>query len=196
MSLFIHKVSTSRDMAEFTPIPYDLHRHHAEWIPPFRMMERSYINPKKNGHASNADTVCYIASRDGKPEGRIMGIINHELEEVERNKQARFCCFETANNEETAFGLLSAVEDWAEEHGLTKLVGPLGFSNQDPQGFIVEGFDERPSVSTIHNFEYVPSLLEKAGFEKEIDFVTYKIPIPDKAPDLYYTLAPRVTKRP
>ena len=91
--------------------------------------------------------------------------------------------------------MLSAAEDWAKEHGLTKLVGPLGFSNQDPQGFIVEGFEERPSISTIHNFEYVPSLIEKAGYEKEIDFVTYKIPIPDKAPDLYYTLAPRVMKR-
>ena len=86
--------------------------------------------------------------------------------------------------------LLSAAEAWSKEQGLVRLVGPLGFTNQDPQGFIVEGFQERPSINTIHNYEYIPTLVEKAGYSKEVDYVTYKVPIPEKAPEASRRMRP------
>jgi hypothetical protein len=195
VSVVIEKVRSARDLSAFIDVPYRLFRSRGEWIPPLRMMQRNFLSPRHNRFLADSETVCYIATRNGQAQGRIMGIINHRLEEVETEKQARFCSFDTCDNEETALGLLAAVEEWAKDHELVKIVGPLGFSNQDPQGFIVEGFRERPSVNTVHNFEYMPRLMEKAGYSKEVDYVTYKIPLPDRAPDIYYKLAPRVLQR-
>jgi ribosomal protein S18 acetylase RimI-like enzyme len=158
-------------------------------------MERNFINPRKNRHMAHADTVCFVSYTDGEPSGRIMGLVNHELKEVDEGKQARFCCLESIDDEQTALALLSAVETWAKDLGMVKLIGPLGFTNQDPRGFIIEGFEERPALNTNHNFEYIPRLLEIAGYSKEVDYLTYKVPIPEKAPDLYYRLSPRVLQR-
>jgi hypothetical protein len=110
-------------------------------------------------------------------------------------KQARFCNFESVDDLEVARGLLDRVEAWAARGGAKMVVGPLGFSNQDPQGFIVEGFDERPSIGTIYNFPYTPGLLEAAGYEKDVDYVTYKIVIPREAPETLRKISERVKKR-
>lgn len=195
MSLVVKKVSSARDLATFIEVPYRLFGSRREWIPPLRLMQKNFLQPRHNRFLADSETACYIASRNGRAAGRIMGIINRRLEEVEKEKQARFCNFDVGDDQEAAFGLLAAVEEWARSYGLAKLVGPLGFSNQDPQGFIVEGFRERPSVNTVHNFEYMPVLMEKAGYAKEVDYVTYKIPLPERAPEIYYKLAPRVLAR-
>jgi ribosomal protein S18 acetylase RimI-like enzyme len=195
VSVRILEVSKAKEKKIFSQLPYRLHSRHPGWIPPPRPMERNYINPRKNLHMTHADTLCLLSHTDGLPSGRIMGLINHELREVEEKRQARFCSFESINDEQTASGLLSAVEAWAKKRGMVKIIGPIGFTNQDPQGFIIEGFEQRPALNTIHNFDHVPALLEKAGYSKELDYLTYKIPIPEKAPDLYYRLAPRVLQR-
>jgi hypothetical protein len=195
VSVVIEKVSSARDLSAFINVPYRLFCSRQEYIPPLRLMQRNFLNPRHNRFLADSETVCYIAHSDGRAAGRIMGVINHRLEEVEKEKQARFCNFETCDDEQTAFRLLAAVETWVKSKGMIKIVGPLGFSNQDPQGFIVEGFQERPSVNTVQNFEYVPALMAKAGYSKEVDYVTYKIPLPERAPDIYYKLAPRVMQR-
>jgi len=195
VSLIIEKAGSKRDLSEFIEVPYRLFRSREEWIPPLRMMQRNFLSPRHNRFLADSETLCCIARRDGEVAGRIMGIINRRLEEVETKKQARFCSLDVQDDQEAASALLAVVEEWAKSRGLVRLVGPLGFSNQDPQGFIVEGFQERPALNTIHNFEYVPGLMEKAGYAKEIDYVTYKIPLPERAPDIYYKLAPRVLKR-
>lgn len=195
MSVRIVEVSDSRGKKDFLGVPYRLHRHHSGWIPPLYRLERNFINPRKNHHLAHTDTLCLVSYTDGLPSGRIMGLINHELREVEEKRQARFCSFESINDEQTASALLSAAEAWAKERGMAKLIGPIGFTNQDPQGFIIEGFEERPALNTNHNYAYITSLLEKAGYSKELDYLTYKIPVPEKAPDLYYRLAPRVLDR-
>jgi GNAT superfamily N-acetyltransferase len=195
VSVRIVALPNSKEKKTFLHLPYRLHRSHPGWIPPIRRMERNFIDPRKNRHMAHADTLCLVSYTDGLPSGRIMGLINHELREVEENRQARFCSFESINDERTASALLSAVENWARDRGIVKLIGPIGFTNQDPQGFIIEGFEERPALNTIHNFGYIPSLVEKAGYTKEVDYFTYKVPIPEKAPDLYYRLAPRVLQR-
>ena len=191
MSVRIVEITNPKEKNIFVRLPYRLHRSHPGWIPLLRRMERNFINPRKNSHMTHTDTLCLASYTDGLPSGRIMGLIK----EVEEKRQARFCSFESINDQQTASSLLSAVESWASQRGIAKLIGPIGFTNQDPQGFIIDGFEERPALNTIHNFDYVPSLLEKAGYTKEVDYLTYKIPIPAKAPDLYYRLAPRVLQR-
>jgi hypothetical protein len=195
VAIRIVEVCSNREKRAFVRLPFRLHRGHEGWIPPLLMTERALVNPRKNHHARHAEMVSLLSYTDGLPSGRIMGLINHRLVEAEANGQARFSSFESINDEATASALLSAAESWARKRGMGKLVGPMGFTNQDPQGFIIEGFEERPALNTIHNFAYIPDLLEKAGYTKEMDYVTYKVPIPDKAPDLYYRLAPRVLQR-
>ncbi len=188
----IKKVETRRDKKIFIKIPYILHKNHKNWVPPLYIHEKHFINPKKNPHFAYSKTICYVAFINEKPVGRIMGIINNRLNEIWNQRQARFCQFESINDQEVCHNLIKKVEEWARENKMEKLVGPLGFSNQDPQGFLIDGFEERPSVGTIYNFDYIPELIENEGFTKEVDYVTYKIPIPEKIPKIYEKISSRV----
>ncbi len=195
MDLSIREVRTRRDRDIFLKLPYRLHRGRPFWVPPLLMREKAYINPKKNPHIAYSDTVLYLAIMDGEPVGRVMGIINRKLNRIWNDKQARFCNFESIDELAVARGLLESVEQWARERDMERIIGPLGFSNQDPQGFLVEGFRERPSIGTIYNFEFLPRLVEACGYSKEVDYVTYRIPIPENIPPLYEKISQRLLKR-
>lgn len=195
MAVEIVEVKTRKQKKQFVMLPYIMHKDHELWIPPLIMFEKHYIEPKKNPHLKYSKMTCYLAYKDNTPVGRIMGIINYRLIKRWNDPHARFCNFESINDQEVAHALLSSIEQWAKNHGMKRIVGPLGFSNQDPQGFIVEGFSERPSIGTICNFEYIPKLVENEGYEKEVDYVTYKIAIPEKIPELYEKITKRVKSR-
>ncbi len=191
----IRKVKTKKDKREFINLAYNMHKDHKQWVPPLYMHERHYIDPKKNPHMKYSETICLLAYKNGKPAGRIMGIINTKLNEIWNIKQARFCNFESIDDQVVCHSLFSEIEKWAKGYKMEKLVGPLGFSNQDPQGFLVEGFEERPSVGTIYNFEYIPRLVENEGFTKEVDYVTYRIPVLKKVPEIYEKISNRTLNR-
>ena len=194
-SVDIKVVTTKKDKKEFINLAFEMHKNHKQWVPPLYMHERHFIDPKKNPHMNYSETTCLLAYKDDKPVGRIMGIINNKLNEIWNTKQARFCNFESINDQEVCHTLFSEVEKWAESFNIEKLIGPLGFSNQDPQGFLIEGFIERPSVGTIYNFEYIPRLVENEGYTKEVDYVTYRIPVPEKIPEIYEKISNRVLNR-
>jgi GNAT superfamily N-acetyltransferase len=124
-----------------------------------------------------------------------MGIINRRYNELKGEKHARFCFLECRDDEKVSSALLSAVEDWAREKGMVKLVGPLGFSDKDPQGLMVEGFGESPVIATTCNFAFLPELVESLGFTKEVDLVVYKLDIPDEVPETYRKISERVLGR-
>jgi hypothetical protein len=195
MSITLETVTDKKTQNQFITLPYELHKTHSFWVPPLKMFEKNYTNPKKNHHIDHSEIVCHLALKDGNYVGRIMGIINNKLNETWSQKQARFCKFESINDRNVAESLFNAVETWARKNGMDEMVGPLGFSNQDAQGFLIDGFDERPSIGTIYNFEYIPELLEKCGYEKEVDYVTYKVVVPDKVPVVYEKIAERLLKR-
>ena len=195
MPIKLEKVSNKETHDLFINLPYEMHKNHSLWVPPLKIFEKNYLDPKKNHHIDHSKIVCYLAYKEGNPAGRIMGIINSKLNETWAQKQARFCNFESINDNDVAASLFNAVETWARENGMEEMVGPLGFSNQDPQGFLIEGFGERPSIGTIYNFEYIPDLVDKCGYEKEVDYVTYKVVIPEKVPEVYEKIAERLLKR-
>ncbi|NOZ46549.1 MAG: hypothetical protein GXO79_07170, partial [Chlorobi bacterium] len=123
--------------------------------------------------------------------GRIMGIINHRYNTEHNENHARFCFMECYNDLELAKALIDYVENWAKEKGVVKLVGPLGFSDKDPQGFMIEGFDKPIIIATNPNLPYMPELITKLGFEKLRDLVDYEAPIPAEPPELYKRMAKR-----
>lgn len=195
MSITVEKVTNQETHNLFINLPYEIHRNHSLWVPPLKIFEKNYLDPKKNHHIDHSKIVCYLAFKNGNLAGRIMGIINSKLNETWSQKQARFCKFESINDNDVAASLFNAAETWAQKNEMEEMVGPLGFSNQDPQGFLIEGFDAKPSIGTIYNFEYIPDLLEKCGYQKEVDYVTYKVVIPDKVPEVYEKIAERLLKR-
>jgi hypothetical protein len=159
------------------------------------MDEWEFFNPKKNKSFDSCDTTLLLAFRNEKVVGRIMGIIHHKYNERHNENRARFAFFETWNDEEVASDLISAVENWAREKGMDRLIGPLAFSDKDPQGFLIEGFDEPAVIASNCNFPYQTELLEKNAYTKEVDLVVYQIKIPNPIPEFYLKIQERAIRQ-
>lgn len=195
MAVEIKPVSSRRDLKTFIYLPEKIHQGHRNWVPPIYMDERKYFDPKKNKAFSYCDTIRLLAFRQGKAVGRIMGIINHRYNEYRQEKAARFGYLETWQDKEVVAALLGAVEDWARQRGMTKIVGPYGFTDQDPEGFLIEGFESRATIATYYNFEWMPKIIEELGYTKDIDYFVYKVMVPDEIPDFYQKIFQRVLKK-
>jgi hypothetical protein len=126
--------------------------------------------------------------------GRIAGIINHKCNELKGQKRVRFGWFDTIDNFAVAQALLSTVEAWGKENELTEICGPSRFSNMDKQAMLVEGFDQTASIEADYNYPYYPQFVERLGFEKEVDYVQYKVQVLE-VPDKINSLCERITER-
>ena len=195
MAVEIREVTSRKQRRQFIHLPAKIHRDHNNWVPPIYMDERGFFNPRKNKSFAYSDVILMLAYRDSTVVGRIMGIVNHRYNESRNEKHARFCFLECWNDEEVSSALLSAVERWAIDRGMVKLVGPLGFSDKDPQGFLVEGFDKPQVIATTCNFDFMPHLVTSYGFEKEVDLVVYHLDIPDEIPEVYKRISGWVLSR-
>jgi len=195
MDIEIREVKTRKDLKKFIYLPETIHENHANWVHPIYMDEWNYFNPKKNEAFSYCDTIILLAFRGEEAVGRIMGIINSRYNEHKNEKTVRFGYLEAWEDEEVIHSLLSHVEDWARNKGMTKIVGPYGFSDQDPEGFLIEGFENRATIATYYNFEWMPSMIEKQGFTKDVDYFVYKLDVPKEVPEFYKRIYERAKKR-
>ncbi|MCF8225785.1 MAG: hypothetical protein K9J30_07890 [Bacteroidales bacterium] len=178
-------------MKRFIHLPAKIHKDHENWIPPLYGDEWGFFNEKKNKSFSHCDTILLLAYRDRELVGRIMGIIHHDYNRKKNEKNARFNFLEAWDDREVIEALINAVDEWARDRGMEKLVGPLAFSDKDPQGYLVEGFDEPMVIASHCNFKYITDHLQALNFEKELDLVVYHVPVPEKTPDLYLKIAER-----
>lgn len=195
MSVEIKQVKNRKDIKRFIYLPAKIHHHHLNWVPPIYIDEWRYFNPKKNKAFSYCDTTLVLAFRNGRVVGRIMGIINHRYNDYSQKKTGRFAYFECWDEQEVAHALLGHIENWARRRGMTKLIGPFGFSDQDPEGFLIEGFECLPTTATYYNFEYMLRLLRNESYTKEIDYVVYKVDILKEIPEFYKTIYQRIISR-
>jgi hypothetical protein len=195
MSVSLTPVTGRRGLKQFIFLPEQLHRDHALWMPPIYMDEWDYFNAKKNRAFGYCDTTMALAWQGGRLVGRIMGIINHRHNDHVQERTARFALLESTEDQDVVHALLAHVEDWARAKGMTKIIGPFGFNDQDPEGFQIEGFEHHPTIVTYYNFPYLVRLLEAEGYGKETDYVTYKIPRANAVPELMAKLAERVESR-
>ena len=191
MTIEIKRVSSRKELQIFIHLPARIHMNHKNWVPPIYMDDWTFFNPKKNRAFDHCDTVLALAWNEGKPVGRIMGIISHPYNHLHHENHGRFSFLETWNDQEVFDALVDFVANWAKEKGMVKLGGPLAFSDKDPQGFLIDGFDEPVSIASNCNFPYMVELTEKSGFQKKFDLVVYKIPIPDEMPGFYTKIAER-----
>lgn len=195
MDLEIKQVISRRDLRKFIHLPAKIHKGHKNWVPPLYMDEWQYFNPRKNKSFSHCDTILLMAYRGSNVVGRIMGIINHRYNKSHDENHARFCWMECYNEPDVAAVLLNYVEEWAKNKKMEKLVGPLGFSDKDPQGLLIEGFDQPIVIATNCNWPYMVDLIEKNNFTKKVDLVVYRIDVPEKLPEIYDKLAERALQR-
>ena len=195
MPVEIKEVKNRKEHRQFIYLPSKIHKNHAHWVPPIYSEERRYFNSKKNKAFSCCDTIRFLASQNGEALGRIMGIINHRYNNYRQEKYARFAYLECGDNQEVSHGLLEHVERWAQQKGMVKIIGPMGFSDQDPEGILIEGFEHTPTLATYCNFEFIPRLIEKEGYTKEVDYVVYKVDLLREIPEFYKRIYQRLTQR-
>jgi hypothetical protein len=186
-------VKNKNQLKAFIHLPEKLHKKHTKWVPPIYADEWKYYDPKRNQAYAYCDVILVLCYYKGKLSGRIMGVINHRYNSLKNEKSARFCNFESINNQLVSNELLNYIKNWASEKGMNNLIGPLGMYYHDPIGFMIEGYDYEPSISTYYNFDYLPTLIEIAGYKKKYDLVAYKINIVNGIPDLFRQLYDRLS---
>ncbi len=195
MAIEIREVVSRKDLKTFIYLPEKIHAGHANWVHPIYMDDWKYFNPKKNKAFAYCDAVLLLAWRDGRPVGRAMGIINKRYNEHRNEKTARFGYFDVYEDREAFRAILRSIEDWARTKGMTKIVGPYGFSDQDPEGFLIEGFEHRATIATYYNFEWMPRWLEEEGYGKDNDWFVYKLEVPKEPPEFYKKIYERHVRR-
>jgi hypothetical protein len=195
MLVEIGEVKTRRDLRTFIFLPEKIHQHHVHWVPPIYYDERVYFNPKKNKAFGYCKTIMLLAFRGKKVVGRAMGIINPRYNEYRKEGVARFGYLETWEDQEVVHDLLGRIEEWARGLGMTRIVGPYGFSDQDPEGFLVEGFENRATIVTYYNFEWMPRLVQNEGYVKDLDYYVYKIDVPRELPEFYKKIIERAERK-
>jgi len=185
----IKKVSTARDIKEFIELPLRLYKDCPYFVPPLYGDEKKLL--RSGGCSETAESVFYLALRDGKVVGRIQGILQKQYNEIHKTSQIRFTRFDTVNDKTVATALLSAVEDWGRERGMTEICGPLGFSDLDREGLLVEGFDENSTFEEQYNYEYYGTLLEENGYARDVDWVEYELKMPASRNEMLTRVAKR-----
>ena len=191
--IVIKEVLTRKDLRDFIYLPEKVHRKE-DWLPPIYMDEWVLFDRKKNKSFKYADALLLLAIRDRKPVGRIMGLINRRYNDINNEQHGRFCFMECYNDQAVFHALITRIEDWVRQNGMTKLVGPLGFSDKDPQGFQIEGFEYPQFITSANNSPYMVNLVENEGYVKKIDLVNYLGDMPNEFPRVYERVLERVKK--
>ena len=189
MSVEIRKVQTKKELKEFIHFANDLYKGDEYYAPSLISDDYNTFDPKKNGEFDFCQAQMFLAYKEGKVAGRVMAIINNRANETWKVKQVRYGWIDFINDEEVAKALLDAVAAWGKERGMTDIAGPLGFTDFDPEGMLVEGFERVATIIGIYNYPYYPQILEKLGYTKETDWMEYRITIPDELPERYYKYA-------
>lgn len=191
--IILKEVKTKTDKRVFIYLPLKIHKNNPNWLPPIYSDEWELFDQDNNKSYKYADTVLFLAYKDKKPVGRIMGIVNRRYNEIHNELHGRFCFLETYEDQDIVNALIQKTEEWAKEKGMIKLVGPLGFSDKDPQGLQIEGFEYPKFIVCPTNDKYLPEMIEKAGYVKNRDLVNYLARVPDELPEIYKKIISRVS---
>ncbi|MBD5337225.1 MAG: N-acetyltransferase [Bacteroides sp.] len=190
MSIEIRQITPTRsELKKFVQFQIDLYEGNAFFVPPLISDDVNTLDPQKNPAFDFTDAAYFMAYRDGKPVGRIVGMINRQVNEKLGEADARFGWIDFTDDAEVCRLLLKSVEDWARSKGMKKVVGPLGFSDLDYEGTLIEGFDELSTMATIYNYPYYGPHIEAAGYEKESDWVEFLMEVPAEMPERYNRVA-------
>lgn len=192
----IRKVESRRDLQTFIDFHYDLYEGNEYDVPNLYTDEVNTLRKDKNAAFDFCEAEYFLAYKDGKLVGRVAAIINNRANEKWQRKSVRFGWIDFVDDIEVSKALLKAVEDYGRSKGMTEVIGPLGFTDMDPEGMLTAGFDQLGTQATIYNYSYYPEHMERMGcWEKDNDYVEYKLYVPDQIPEKYAKVAQMIQKR-
>ena len=197
MSLIeIKKVESKKDLKTFIDFHYDLYEGNEYDVPNLFSDEMNTLSKDKNAAFEFCEAEYYLAYKDGKLAGRVAAIINHKANNKWGKKSVRFGWIDFIDDREVSKALLDAVEKYGKEKGMEDMVGPLGFTDMDPEGMLTWGFEQLGTMPTIYNYPYYPEHIEALeGFEVDNKYVEFKIMVPDTIPEKYAKIAMMIEKR-
>lgn len=185
--IIIKEVKTKKDLTKFVRFPMKLYKENENYIPALEADEKNMFNRNKNGSYEYCESIEILAYKNNKVVGRLAGIINHKYNEKINAKHLRFSNFDVIDDFEVTKAMFDYIAKWGKEKGMTEFNGPIGFTDLDRQGMLIEGFDKIGMSITNYNFPYYVEHMEKLGLVKDVDWVEYIVNIPEK-------LDPRIEK--
>jgi len=187
----IKEVSDKELLKQFIYLPDFIHKDHKNWVPPIYMDEWDFFDKNKNQSFKKNETILFVAFSEGKAIGRIMGIIPTVYNHFQNENNARFCFLESIDNIDVTRNLIDKVKEWARGFETDTLIGPLSFSDKEPQGFLYYGYNEPHVIASNCNFPYQTQQLVDLGFSKYKDLFVYNLDLKQDLPKLYHSLSER-----
>lgn len=183
MKCTVKAVQTKRQMDDFVKLPRKIYKGNSCYVPDMESDVRGWFDPKHNPGLQHSEVAPFVAYDErGEVVGRIVGIINRKANEIWNGSCVRFGWIEFVDDTDVSAALLKAVEDWGRSKGMDSIQGPLGISDFDKEGMLIEDFDKMGSAITIYNPPYYPEHMVQHGFGKEVDWIQVKIEIPKEVP--------------
>lgn len=195
MSVEIKKVTTKSELKRFIRFNYEFYKDTPYSVPDLYDDMLNTFSPKKNAAFEFCEADYFLALRDGKIVGRVAAIINRRANETWNRKTVRFGWIDFIDDMEVSTALIDTVKQWGKERGMTEIEGPLGFTDMDAEGMLVEGFDQLSTMATIYNYPYYPQHMERLGLSKSADWVEMKIYVPDAIPEKHRRISEIIARR-
>ncbi len=190
MKVDIVRVDSKSQLRKFVTFPIDtIYKGNSYYVPSLVMDEMATLSNHKNPAFEFCERELFLAYRAGKIVGRIAAIINHRSNEVWNQKYARFGFVDFVDDVDVVDALFDAAESWARRRGMEYIVGPMGFTDLDHEGLLVEGYDKVSTMATTYSHPYYKTQIERRGYQKEIDWVEFRIPVPPVAPERHQRIA-------
>lgn len=195
MPIVVKKASNRKELTEFIRFNYKLYKRNSYSVPDLYDDMLNTFNKKKNAAFEFCEAEYFLAYKDGELVGRTAGIINHKANKTWDKKDVRFGWIDFIDDTEVSRALIKAVEEWGKTKGMENIQGPLGFTDFDAEGMLIEGFDQISTMATTYNYPYYPEHMEKLGFGKDADWVEYKIYIPDAIPEKHQRISELIQRK-
>ncbi len=195
MAITIKKVTSRKELKTFIRFNYELYKNNPYSVPDLLSDMLNTYDRKKNAAFEFCEADYFLAYKDGHLAGRVAAIINHRANERWNVKNVRFGWIDFIDDEEVSAALLQTVENWGRERGMEAMQGPLGFTDMDAEGMLVDGFDQLSTMATIYNYPYYSKHMERYGMEKDVDWVEYRIKVPTDEPDKHKRISALVQKK-
>lgn len=183
MSITIKEVRTRRDLRHFVRFPEKLYRDNPYYVPPLEFDQMETLDPVKGAAQEFCDSALYLAYKDGELVGRVAAIVNRLANEQWSHREVRFGWYDFVDDVAVSKALMDKVEEFGRSHGMESVVGPLGFTDFDPEGLLTEGYDKLSTMALIYNHPYYVSHIESMGFQKDAEWLEYKLSVPTCLPE-------------
>ena len=195
MSVEIKRVTTRSDLKRFIRFNYEFYKDNKYSVPDLYDDMLHTFSPKRNAAFEFCEADYFLAYREGKIVGRVAAIINHRANEQWDKKTVRFGWIDFIDDQEVSRALIETVKQWGRERGMDTIEGPLGFTDMDAEGMLIEGFDQLSTMATIYNYPYYPVHMERLGLEKSADWVEMKIFVPDEIPEKHKRISDIIARK-